>query len=92
MTKWVREARPATCDWWQTTEYPDDPVWHTECEGCGRNDRDQALANEMMRNFGADYCPWCGGECSEVSYDEVIADAQADLDYKDGIAHGKMGY
>lgn len=92
MAKWIRENRPATCDWWQTTEYPDQPVWHTECGRCGHDEHDQGLANTVMRSLSADSCPWCGGLLSEVDLADIEAEWRAENEYREGIARGTMGY
>jgi hypothetical protein len=83
--------RPDTCDWWVTTSYPEGEIWHTECGQCLSTPVDQQLATAVYR-AGADYCPWCGGEWGETSYDEIIADAIADEEYREGVRYGLYGY
>ena len=83
--------RHDTCDWWVTTSYPEGEIWNTECGQCGSTPVDQALATAVYRS-GATYCPWCGGEWVETSYDEVIADAIADEEYREGVRYGLYGY
>ena len=79
------------CDWWVTTGYPEGELWHTDCGQCDSTPIDQALATAVYRS-GAGFCPWCGREWGETSYDEVIADAIDDAEYREGVRYGLYGY
>ncbi len=86
----AKQDQPISCDWWQSDNWPDEPIWHTQCGKCDASEANQATANAVASHLYTEYCPWCGGEWAEISESEIIAEEIAEEDYQYEIRHMKL--
>ena len=81
------------CRWWEAHETFDSTQYFTDCSG-----GDEPLANDehelayLVWKMGLGYCPFCGDEIDYCELSEIIADADDDREYREGIRYGLYGY
>lgn len=78
------------CHWWYIDEH-----WQTECQRDGERSTMTAIdqqAAEWVFRAGAEFCPFCGEEWSEIGLDEVVGEESAEAEYRNGIRYGVGGY
>ncbi len=81
------------CRWWEHDDGFDERAYYTDCHGPDAPLK--GVSHELARHVWADdasYCPFCGGEIWFCDEDEVIADEQAEAEYREGVARGLYGY
>lgn len=80
------------CRWWEHDDGFDARRYFTDCnEGSPLGGSAQAVAEACWADESS-FCPWCGGEIWYCEESEVIADAQADAEYREGVRYGLYGY
>ena len=80
------------CRWWEHDDGFDARSYYTDCcKGMPLKGVSHELACCVWAD-DAPYCPWCGGEIWFCDEDEVIADEQAEAEYREGIRYGLYGY
>ena len=87
------KARRRYCRWWEAHETFDSTQYFTDCSGgdAPLGGDEHALA-ELVWKLGLGYCPFCGDEIDYCELSEIIADADDDREYREGIRYGLYGY
>lgn len=89
----MAKAKVKYCRWWEAHETFDSTQYFTDCSG-----GDKPLANDehelahLVWKMGLGYCPFCGDEIDYCELSEIIADADDDREYREGIRYGLYGY
>ena len=81
------------CRWWEHDDGFDERSYYTDCNGV--DSPLKGVSHELARCVWADdapYCPWCGGEIWYCEESEVMDDAAADAEYREGVRYGLYGY
>ena len=81
------------CRWWEEHADFNTGTYYTDCSGGDEplGGDEHALA-ELVWKLGLAYCPFCGDEIDYCEPSEIIADAAAEAEYREGIRYGLYGY
>lgn len=81
------------CRWWESSEGFEDTSYYTDCSGGSKPlEGDERLLAFLVWKLGLEYCPFCGSDIDYCELSEIIADAEDDREYREGVRYGLYGY
>ncbi len=80
------------CRWWEAHETFDSTQYFTDCLSSMPLAGDEHELAELVWKLGLGYCPFCGDEIDYCELSEIIADADDDREYREGVRYGLYGY
>ena len=81
------------CRWWDEHPDFDTALYYTDCKGGEEPlDGDEHALAELVWKLDPGWCPFCGGEIWYCEASDIIADAAAEAEYREGIRYGLYGY
>lgn len=79
---------PPPCRWWAHDDYFDGRSYYTDCSDGTALEGSAVAVAEAVWADASEWCPFCGGSLWYCEEDEVMAEEQAELDYREEVRHG----
>ena len=86
------KAKVKYCRWWEAHETFDSTQYFTDCTLGSALENDEHELAHLVWKMGLGYCPFCGDEIDYCELSEIIADADDDREYREGVRYGLYGY